>query len=176
MLGNYLLMAWRQLRRNRLYSLINITGLAVGMAVAMLIGLWIRDETTFNEWHSRYASLARILSIFRVNSEATVASVASEQRTREIGIRKVLGASVLQLWGLLSWEFVVLVLVALAFAAPIAWFYSQEWLRGFDYRANFSVWIFVVAGIGAIALALIVVSLQSVRAALANPVKSLRAD
>ncbi|HEX3934280.1 MAG TPA: ABC transporter permease, partial [Puia sp.] len=81
-----------------------------------------------------------------------LASFVAEQRTREIGIRKVLGASVLQLWGLLSWEFVVLVLVALAFAAPIAWFYSQEWLRGFDYRANFSVWIFVVAGIGAIAL------------------------
>ncbi|HEX3934279.1 MAG TPA: ABC transporter permease [Puia sp.] len=84
MLGNYLLMPWRQLRRNRLYSLINITGLAVGMAVAMLIGLWIRDETTFNEWHSRHASLARILSIFRVNSEATVASVASVPMEAEL--------------------------------------------------------------------------------------------
>ena len=105
-----------------------------------------------------------------------LASFVAEQRTREIGIRKVLGASVLQLWGLLSREFVVLVLVAFAVAAPIAWVYGQEWLRGFNYRANFSVWIFVVAGIGAISIALIVVSLQSVRVAMGNPVKSLRAE
>jgi ABC-type antimicrobial peptide transport system permease subunit len=105
-----------------------------------------------------------------------LASFVAEQRTREIGIRKVLGASVWQLWGLLSREFVVLVMVAFAIAAPIAWVYGQEWLRGFDYRANFSVWIFVVAGTGAVAIALIVVSLQSVRAAWANPVESLRAE
>jgi putative ABC transport system permease protein len=70
----------------------------------------------------------------------------------------------------------VLVLVAFAIAAPIAWVYGEQWLQGFDYRASFSIWIFVVAGIGAIAIALIVVSLQSVRAALGNPVKSLRAE
>src|ERR1700722_9696584 len=77
MLGNYLVMAWRQLRRNRLYSLINMTGLAVGMATALLIGLWIRDELTFNDWHSGHVSLARILSIFRGNNEASVLAVAS---------------------------------------------------------------------------------------------------
>src|SRR5689334_8820207 len=77
MLGNYLLVAWRQLKRNRLYSMINITGLALGMAVAMLIGIWVRDELTFNHWHSRHASLARILSIERVNNEVGVDAMAS---------------------------------------------------------------------------------------------------
>lgn len=100
----------------------------------------------------------------------------AEQRTREIGIRKVLGASVLQLWGLLSREFVLLVVIAFAVAAPIAWVCGQEWLRGFDYRANFSVWIFVIAGTGAITITLLVVSFQSVRAARANPVECLRAE
>ncbi|HVW60963.1 MAG TPA: ABC transporter permease [Puia sp.] len=77
MLSNYFLLAWRQVQRNRLYSLINVTGLALGMAVAMLIGIWVWDELSFNHWHSRHASLARILSIERVNNEVTVGEMAS---------------------------------------------------------------------------------------------------
>lgn len=86
MLGNYLLTAWRQLRRNKLHSFINISDLAIGMAVAMLIGLWIWDELASNNWHSRHDSLARILSIERTNSEVTVAAVASVPMEAETSI------------------------------------------------------------------------------------------
>ena len=132
-----------------------------------------RSEEQVGDLSGFFAMLALFISclgLFRL------ASYVAEQRTREIGIRKVLGASALQLWGLLSREFVVLVLVAFAIAAPIAWFYGQEWLQGFDYRTNFSVWIFALAGVGAMAIALIVVSFQSVRAVLVNPADSLRAE
>jgi putative ABC transport system permease protein len=105
-----------------------------------------------------------------------LASFVAEQRTKEIGIRKVLGASVLQLWILLSKEFILLVLLAFGIAAPIAWAYGNDWLQGFEYRASFSGWIFALAGIGAMGITLAVVSVRSVRAGLANPVISLRLE
>src|SRR6185312_13990993 len=132
-----------------------------------------RSEEQVGDLSGFFAMLALFISCLGLFG---LASYVAEQRTREIGIRKVLGASALQLWGLLSREFVVLVLVAFAIAAPIAWFYGQEWLQGFDYRTNFSVWIFALAGVGAMAIALIVVSFQSVRAVLVNPADSLRAE
>ncbi|HVU54247.1 MAG TPA: ABC transporter permease [Puia sp.] len=132
-----------------------------------------RAEEQIGSLSGMFTVLAMLISCLGLFG---LASFIAEQRTREIGIRKVLGASVVQLWGLLSREFALLVLIAFAIAAPIAWVGGQEWLRGFDYRANFSVWIFVVAGISAITITLLVVSLQSIRAARANPVKSLRAE
>ena len=103
-----------------------------------------------------------------------LAAYSAEQRTKEIGIRKVLGASTQNITLLLSKEFTRLVLVAFVMAAPIAFFVMRTWLADFAYRVAISWWIFVLAGVLAFAIAWLTVSYQSIRAALANPVKSLR--
>jgi putative ABC transport system permease protein len=98
------------------------------------------------------------------------------QRAKEIGIRKVLGASVTQIVVLLSSDFVVLVFIAFLIASPIAWYVMNIWLQDFVYRINFSWWAFLVAGIGALGITLLTVSFQAIKAATANPVKSLRTE
>ena len=101
---------------------------------------------------------------------------AAEQRTKEIGIRKVLGASVSGIVGLLSRDFTMLVGIAALIAFPVAWWAMYKWLETFAYRTEISWWIFLVAGAVALAIALLTVGIQTIRAALANPVKSLRAE
>jgi hypothetical protein len=88
----------------------------------------------------------------------------------------VLGASVLNLWGLLSKEFVVLITIALAIAMPAAWYFMHNWLQHYDYRTGIAWWIFPVTAIAALAITLLTVSFQSVKAAMTNPVKSLRSE
>lgn len=105
-----------------------------------------------------------------------LASFTAERRTKEIGVRKVLGASVLNLWGLLSKDFVVLVLIACLIAMPIAYYYLSKWLSEYSYHTDLSWWIFAGAAVGTLAITLLTVSYQSLRAALVNPVRSLRAD
>lgn len=105
-----------------------------------------------------------------------LATYTATQRTKEIGIRKVLGATVAQVMGLLSKEFVVLVLIASALAFPVAWYCMNKWLESFAYRVEFGWWVFPVAGVIALVIALVTVGYQAVRAALANPVKSLRTE
>jgi putative ABC transport system permease protein len=101
---------------------------------------------------------------------------AAEQRTKEIGVRKVLGASVGGIVAMLSKDFAKLVLIASVIAFPLAWWAMHKWLESFAYRISISWWIFIVAGVAAIMIALVTVSFQAIRAAVANPVKSLRTE
>ena len=100
----------------------------------------------------------------------------AEQRSKEIGVRKVLGASVSDLTSLLSKDFLKLVVIAMVIASPIAWWAMNKWLQDFVYRINISWWIFLFAGGSAVVIALLTVSFQAIKAALANPVKSLRSE
>jgi putative ABC transport system permease protein len=105
-----------------------------------------------------------------------LAAFSAEQRTKEIGIRKVLGANVFNIVGLLSKNFLVLVLISSLIAFPVAWWAMNNWLDDFPYRVNISWWIFGIAMIAALLIAFITVSFQSIKAAMSNPVKSLRAE
>ena len=105
-----------------------------------------------------------------------LASFVAEQRTKEIGIRKVLGASLASVWRLLSKEFIALVAVSLLIAMPVAYYFMHQWLQGYENRTGIPWWIFASAGAGALLITLLTVSFQAVRAGLANPVKSLRTE
>jgi len=105
-----------------------------------------------------------------------LASFVAEQRKKEIGVRKVLGASTFNLWRMLSKEFALLVFISCFIAIPLAWYYLNNWLQRYDYRTTISFWIFIASGVGALAITLITVSFQAIKAALANPVKSLRTE
>lgn len=105
-----------------------------------------------------------------------MASFMAEQRIKEIGIRKVLGASVFNLWRLLSKEFVALVMISLLIAVPAAYYFMYGWLQNYSYRSPVSWWIFAVAGLGAIIITLLTISFHAVKAAAANPVKSLKTE
>jgi putative ABC transport system permease protein len=126
---------------------------------------------------SRLAGFFAVLAIF-ISSLGLfgLASFTAEQRTKEVGIRKVLGASVLSLWGLLNKEFVGLLAISLLIAIPIAYYTMSRWLESYHYRTEPSLWIFGLSGLGALAITLVTVSFQAVKAAIANPVNSLRIE
>jgi putative ABC transport system permease protein len=105
-----------------------------------------------------------------------LAALAVVNRTKEIGIRKVLGASLSVIIGLISKDFLKLVLIAFIIASPLAWYFMNKWLQDYAYRINISAWVFVVTGTVIIIIALLVICVQAIKAAIANPVKSLRTE
>jgi len=129
------------------------------------------DEEQLEKMIGLFTGLAVFISCLGLFG---LASFVAEQRTKEIGVRKVLGASVFSLWRLLSGEFAKLVLLSCAVAIPIAWFFAHRWLEQYAYRTTISWWLFVTAGVGALFITLLTVSYQAIRAALINPAKSLR--
>lgn len=130
-------------------------------------------ENRFSATCKGFGALAIFISCLGLLGLATH---AAQRRTKEIGVRKVLGASVLGITGLLAKDFLKLVLIAILIASPIAYYFMDKWLTDFAYRIDIQWWMFVSAGIGAIFIAFATVSFQSLKAALANPVKSLRSE
>jgi putative ABC transport system permease protein len=123
------------------------------------------------------AALFAILAIFiSCLGLFGLSAYMAESRIKEIGVRKVLGASVINIAKLLSLDFVKLVVVSIIIATPVAWYAMNKWLEDYSYRINIGWGIFVLAGILAIVIALITVSFQSIKAAISNPVKSLRTE
>jgi len=132
-----------------------------------------KAEYTVSKLSRYFAFLAIFISCLGLFGLVTF---TAEQKTKEIGIRKVLGASVTGIIGMLSKDFIKLVLIAAVIAFPVAWWMMHKWLNDFEYRVNIGWWVFVVAGVAALLIALLTISFQSIKAAIANPVKSLRTE
>ena len=140
-------------------------------------------DDTFNNLYNedqRTSLLILVFAIIAIVISAlglfSLAAFAAERRTKEIGVRKVLGATIAGIATLLSKDFVKLVCIAIVIALPVAWWALTRWLEAFEYRIDISWWMFFAAGGVAIIISLITVSFQAVKAAVANPVKSLRTE
>jgi len=131
------------------------------------------NEERIGKLSSTFAALAIFISCLGLFG---MASFMAEQRTKEIGIRKVLGATVFNLWQLLSKDFVALVIISLLIAMPISYYFMHKWLQGYEYRTAITWTVFAVAAVGALIIAVLTVSYQSIKAAVANPVKSLKTE
>lgn len=173
---------------------VRTTGENASKATAAVEKLWKKYNPDFpfeytfldQQYDNMYKSEQRTASLFSIFATVAVlisclgllglAAYTAQVKTKEIGIRKVLGASVASILQLLGKDFMVLVVIAIVIATPLAWYGMSLWLKDFAYRVSLSWWMFAVAGLAAISIALLTVSVQSVKAALTNPVKSLRSE
>jgi putative ABC transport system permease protein len=176
------------------YLLANVQGGGIEKTISSIEAVWKKlnpaepfeysfldlDFQKNYEAESRQASLINYFTIIAIIISCLglfgLAAFTAEQRTKEIGIRKVLGASVAGLVGLLSADFLKLVFIAVVIASPIAWYVMNQWLQNFAYRTSISWELFVLTAVLAMAIAFITVSFQAIKAALANPVKNLRSE
>ncbi|NOW95503.1 ABC transporter permease [Mucilaginibacter sp. SG564] len=135
---------------------------------------------SFYKQESQLAALYKIFAVIAIFLSCLglygLASFMAVQRIKEVGIRKVLGATAGNIVYLFSKEFIILITIAFAIAAPIAWYYMHQWLQAYAYRISISWWLFVVGGLAATIIALVTISFQAIKAAKANPVKSLRSE
>jgi len=131
------------------------------------------SERLISQLSRVFAALAILISCLGLFG---LAAYTAERRTKEIGIRKVLGASVSGITALLSKDFLQLVAIACLVAFPLAWWLMHNWLQNYEYRVKINGWIFLAAALSAILIALITISFQSIKAAISNPVKSLRTE
>jgi ABC-type antimicrobial peptide transport system permease subunit len=141
------------------------------------------DDEVFATKFSQEEHVGKLVAVFSVLAIFIsclglfgLASFVAEQRTKEIGIRKVMGASVSNLWRMLSKDFVVVVIIACCIAAPVGHALMTQWLKGFEYRTDVSWWILLSTCAAAVVITLLTVSYQSIKAAMMNPVKSLRTE
>ena len=132
-----------------------------------------RSEQRMGKISVSFTSLAIVIACLGLFG---LAAYAAEQRNKEIGIRKVLGANLANIVGMLSRDFIKLVLIAILVASPLAWLAMHYWLQGFAYHQNMQLWVIALAGSAAILIAFVTISFQSVKAALTNPVKSLKSE
>jgi putative ABC transport system permease protein len=172
----------------------HLSGANIRNTIASINAIWNRycpgypldynflDES-YDQMYKTEEKLSALLSIFTVLSVVVgclglfaLSAFSAEQRVREIGIRKVLGANVTGIVGLLAKNFLLLVLIACVVASPIAWWAMSSWLDDFPYRVSLGAGTFMIATIAALFIALVTVSFQSIRAAMTNPVRSLRTD
>jgi putative ABC transport system permease protein len=140
------------------------------------------DENTNRQYRSEeklsklFISAAVLAIVLSCMGLFAIAVMVMAQRTKEIGVRKVLGASVASIVALLSKDFLKLVLVGIVIASPLAWYTMNEWLKEYAYKIDIEWWVFALAGLLAVGIAFLTVSFQSIKAALRNPVRSLRSE